>query len=237
MQNRWQGAIFAGHPDARIFPQCVGQRNGKTYNQHWAVQNKGTQIVQRLPPKTCSKQAGDMRVWIASCLKRWEAGDWVLAEAQGAWAAVRPAFGGYVWDEDPAPKQQGQPARPGGKDAAGNSKTDSSRWLRCRDSTAPVILEVARREDYATREAFQAAVLADRISVSNDVLRFRGLGDAGAFTFHLKSDRLPEVNGRPIDLKPARTFDSPFLQEDWASGKVTITKGDRSLALDVSSPK
>ncbi len=208
MQNRWQGAIFAGHPEARIFPQCVGQRNGKTYNQDWAVQNQGTLIVQRLPPRTHSKQAGDMRVWIASCLKHWEAGDWVLVEAPEAWAAVRAAFGGQAWDD----------------------KT----WLRCRDAQTPVILEVARRGDYASREAFQTAVLADRLAVTKDCLRFRGLGQAGEFTFYLRSDRLPEINGRPIDLQPRRTYDSPFLQEDWDSGIVTIAKGDRTLTLKVT---
>lgn len=208
MQNRWQGAIFAGHPDARIFPECVGERNGKTYNQHWAVQHKGVLIVQKLPPRTYSKQAGDMRVWIASRLKRWEASQWAFVEAPGAWAAVRPAYGGYTWDD--------------------------ATWLHCRDSMAPVILEVARRSDYVTREAFQAAILANRLHVRDDALEYHGLGDAGAFTFYLKSDRLPEVDGQPIDLKPARTFDSPFLQEDWASGTVTISKGSRKLTLDVS---
>lgn len=208
MQNRWQGAIFAGEPDARIFPQCVGQRNGKTYNAEWAVQHRGTLIVQRLPEKKCSKQAGPMRVWVASCLKRWEAGDWVLAEASGAWAAVRPAFGAYAWDD--------------------------KNWMRCRDLKAPVILEVARKADYPTREAFQAAVLTDRLTVSDDVLHFRGLGTAGMFTFYLESDRLPEVDGKPIDLRPTKTYDSPFLQEDWDRGVVTVTKGNRTLTIDVA---
>ena len=208
MQNRWQGVIFAGDPNARIFPQCEGQRNGKTYNQHWAVQKKGVLIVQKLPPRTHSKQAGDMRVWIASCLKRWEASQWAFVEAPGAWAAVRPALGGYTWDD--------------------------ANWLHCRDGMAPVILEVARRCDYATREAFQAAILANRLAVRDDALEYRGLGDTGTLTFYLKSDRLPEVDGQPIELKPARTFDSPFLQEDWASGIVTISKGGRRLTLDVS---
>lgn len=58
MQNRWQGVIFAGDPNARTFPQCVGLRNGKTYNPQWSVQNKGTLIVQKLPGRIYSKQAG-----------------------------------------------------------------------------------------------------------------------------------------------------------------------------------
>ena len=207
MQNRWQGVIFAGHPDARIFPQCQGLRNGKTYNQQWSVQNKGTLITQKLPDKTYSKQAGDMRVWFAASLQRSELQGWVFAEARDAFAAVRPASGGFGWDD--------------------------AHWLRCRDSNSPVILEVASREAFASLDTFQKAVLANRLAVRNGVLTYQGLGDAGEFTFDLQSDRLPEVNGKPIELRPSKTFDSPFLQEDWAGGKVTISKGSRTLTIDI----
>jgi hypothetical protein len=206
-QNCWQGAIFPGDPDARIFPQCVGLRNGKTYNQHWSVQSKGTAIVQKLPDKTYSKQAGDMRVWFASSLKRSEAGGWVFAEAKGAFAAVRPAMGGYAWDD--------------------------ANWLRCRDAAAPVIIAVARKTEYRGMEAFQAAVLSNRLEIRDDALVYEGRAGAGLFRFPLKSDRLPEVDGKPIDLRPEMTFDSPFLKEEWSSGVVTIAKGPRRLTLDL----
>ena len=208
-QNRWQGVIFAGDPDARIFPQCVGLGNGKTYNQQWAVQSKGTLIVQKLLGKTYSKQAGDMRVWFASSLKRSEAGGWVFAEAKTAWAAVRPAIGGYTWED--------------------------TNWLKCGDSTSPVILQVAGRAEYGAWDAFKSAVLSRPLRVADDTLTYQGLGDAGLLTFYLKSDRLPEVNGKPIDLRPGKTFDSPFLQEDWPSGVVTIAKGARRLTLDAAA--
>lgn len=206
-QNRWQGVIFAGDPDARIFPQCVGLRNGKTYNQHWSVQSKGTAIVQKLPDDTYSKQTGDMRVWFASSLKRSEAEGWVFAEAKGAFAAVRPAMGGYTWDD--------------------------ANWLRCRDAASPVIFEVARKKDCPSLEAFQAALLPNRPEIRDDVLLYQGRAGAGLFRFPLKSDRLPEVDGKPIELRPEKTFDSPFLNEEWASGLVTISKGPRQLTLDL----
>jgi hypothetical protein len=208
-QNRWQGVIFAGDPDARIFPQCVGLNNGKTYNQYWSVQSKGALIAQKLPDKPYSKQAGEMRVWFAACLKRSEAKDWVFAEAQGAFAAARPAFGGYAWDD--------------------------RHWMRCQNSTAPAILQVGRRTDYAGLDAFKSAVLACKLDIADDRLSYQALEDAGTLTFYLKSDRLPEVNGKAIDLRPSKTFDSPFLQEDWASGVLTIAKATRRLVLDVSA--
>ena len=43
-QNRWQGVIFATDMNARVFPQCEGLANGKTYNQQVAVQHKNVMI-------------------------------------------------------------------------------------------------------------------------------------------------------------------------------------------------
>jgi hypothetical protein len=211
-QNRWQGVIFAGsEPAARIFPQCEGLRNGKTYNQYWSVQNKGTMIVARLPGPKFSKQAGDMRVFFASGLNRREEDGWIFAEAERAYAAVRilgedPS---YAWDDDT--------------------------WARSRDSALPVIIEVSQKKAHAGLTAFIEAVLANRCEIQSDTLTYQGLDGSGTFTFDVSGDQLPQINGTPIDLNPPKTFDSPFLLEDYATGLVTIAKGSRRLAIDVSA--
>lgn len=208
-QNRWQGVVFAGRdPDARIFPQCEGLRNGKTYNQYWSVQNKGTMIVAKLPGRQFSKQSGDMRVYFAPGVKKEEKGGWIFAEAERAYAAVRFLGEGrtYAWDDET--------------------------WARSKDSTYPVIIEAARKKDYTSFAAFQQAVLAGRCEVGAERLVYQGLDGSTTLTFDLSGRRLPEVNGVPIDPSPSKTFDSPFLQEDYASGEVTIAKGDRKLVLD-----
>ncbi len=35
-----------------------------------------------------------------------------------------------------------------------------------------------------------------------------------------------------LDYAPKRVFESPFLNADWNSGIVTISKGDRTKVLD-----
>jgi len=211
-QNRWQGVIFKGAANGRIFPECVPTPEGyeNTYNQHWSVQNKGTMIVQRL---STSVHAGDMRVFFSSdYLPLDEEGGWVFAEAYSAYAAVKPAWGGYVWDDE--------------------------NWLRCNDRDAPVIFEVARASDYMDMYAmFKSAVLGQTIDVTDDVLTYTGLGGSGTFTFYTAagSYQLPEINGVPIDITPAHTFDSPFIHEDWASGVVTVSKDGREKVLDFNS--
>jgi len=209
-QNRWSGVIFANAADSRIFPQCVGLVNGKTYNQYWSVQNKGTLITQKL---TTSKQAGDMRVFFsgsATNMTITEEGGWVFARLPSAFAAVRPAWGTYTWDD--------------------------ANWMKFSVSFAPVIMEVAMSSDYSNSfTLFKLAVLGQSVNVVNNVLTYNGLGGSGTFTFYTNSLTPPAINGVTINFQPDYTFQSPFVNEQWDSGVVTITKGGREKVLDFGS--
>ena len=207
-QNRWHGAIFSVHPNARIFPECLGNvADPRTYNQHWSVQNKGTQITQKLSTST---QSGVMRVFFsggATDMTISEENGWVLARMSNAFAAVRPAWGTYSWDD--------------------------ANWIRFSDQYAPVIMEVWQSSDFSNVfSLFKAAVFAQTINVNNGVLTYTGLKDAGTFTFYTQTATLPMINGTPINLAPNYTFQSPFMNEDWDSGIVEISKDERSITLD-----
>ena len=58
-QNRWEGVIFAGNPNARIFVQPLQPARGSVYNAWWSVQSKGVLIAQRLK----DSNAKGSRVW------------------------------------------------------------------------------------------------------------------------------------------------------------------------------
>ncbi len=215
-QNRWHGAIFAGHPNARLYPQCRADEETKTYNQQWSVQRKGTLIVQRLAGKQYSRGPEEMRVWFSrpGLGNRQEKDGWVFVEAAGAYAAVRPVAGEYRW-----------------KTVEGWAPGD---WLCCTDSVSPIIIEVASKKQFADYGAFQAALLAAPIRFADRVLTYTGLsGDR--FTFYADYSRVPQVNGQPIDYAPQRVFDSPFVESEWDSGMVTIRKGERKITLDFNS--
>ena len=210
-QNRWVGLSFATATDDVIYPQCVPSPPGylNTYNQYWSVQNKGTLIVQRLG-SGYSWHTGEMRVYFPPGLTIDEQGGWVLVDNGSAYAAVKPAWGGYSWDD--------------------------SNWLRLGDSDAPVIIEAAQASDYTDMYVlFETAVLGQTIDVTDDVLTYTGLGSSGTFTFYTASTQAPKVNGMPIDYEPNYTFESPFLNEDWASGVVTISKDGRQKVLDFNT--
>lgn len=204
-QNRWHGVIFRGNPDLRIFPQPTATGPGdRGNNEQWSVQRKGTLIAQKL---TTSENIGPMRVFIPNLRgARPEEDGWVFLQLPHAYAAVRPAYGGYTWD--------------------------SAEWMLLNDEFAPVIIEVVRESDFPSFADFKEAVKQAPRSHSDGVLTYTGLLDHGTFTFYTSSSTPPRIDGVPIDYAPPKVFHSPFLESAWASGLVRIHKGSRAMVLD-----
>ena len=50
--------------------------------------------------------------------------------------------------------------------------------------------------------------------------------------FDTSAKAVPSINGKPIDYAPKKVFESPFLNAEWNSGVVTITKGTRKKILN-----
>ena len=209
-QNRWVGVIFRGDTDARIYPFAANKDGGTVNNAHWAAQARGTLIAQKL---RTSRRADEWRVWFstAGLTVPVREGRWVFAEAAGAFAAVHVVQGEFTWSD--------------------GKESKFGRSLKCADDFSPVIIEVAAKTDCASFEAFRKAVLAQSVEVTAGVLSYRGLG-GDRFRFVLDQSRLPEVNGAPLDLAPAKVYDSTFVQSAWNSGVVTIQKGARKTVLD-----
>ena len=215
-QNRWSGILFATGPDARVFPQCVGLRNGKTYNQHLAVQHKNVMLVQK---NRNAKNAGAMRVYFAPGMRTRlvERDGWVAAKEGRAYIAVRPlgrlagrARSGYAWDD--------------------------ANWLRCKDELAPVVLVAGREKKHRTLDEFLASVRSHELAFRNGLLTYSftdAAGERTTLTMDIeRQKRPPEINGRAVDLKPRRVFDCPYLSANRGSGVVTITFRGRKLVLD-----
>ena len=212
-QNRWHGAIFTGHCDARIVPQVQAADGTVAFNAQWSVQSKGTLICQKL---RSNKTDGTMRVWFseAGLKNRVEQNDWVFVEAPQAFAAVRAVSGGTSWE-------------PSSDDPEGC-------WLRCDDEWSPVILEIACKEDFRSYGAFRRAVAALSVTICSNVLRCHGLsGDRLALDTTQR--KLPRVNGRTIDFARAKAFDSPFVKGTWNSGKITLAKDGRTHRLNFNA--
>jgi len=221
-QNRWHGAIFNSHPDARVFFQCTTDDGGLNYNQHWSVQNRNAIIVQKLDnagteSTRFAKYALEMKVWIAAAGRTdlLERDGWVFASYGSAYAAIKVVDGGFTWRNDDEPAKPGQ-------------------WMVLEKEYSPIVMEVGRAADFASFTAFQDQLLANPLSFAASTVSYRStLGDT--LTLYANYSQSPRVNGVTLDFKPTKAYDSPFVSGDFGSGVVTLQKGGRQMTLDFNT--
>ena len=83
-------------------------------------------------------------------------------------------------------------------------------------------------------DGFKAMVKACRIRMNGPVLEYKSIyGDR--ITLDTSFEKTPTINGKPVDYAPEKVFESPFLNADWNSGIVTISKGNRKKVLNFES--
>lgn len=218
-QNRWHGAIFKSHPDARIYFQCTADDGGLNYNQHWSVQNRNAIIVQKLnnagtESTRYAKYALEMKVWVAAAGRAdlVERDGWVFASYGSAYAAIKVLDGGFIWRNDEEPARAGQ-------------------WMVLQNEYSPVVMEIGRAGDFSSFTAFQDQTLANPLSFASSTVNYQStLGDT--LTLYSNYSQSPKVNGVTLNFKPTKAYDSPFVSSDFDSGVVNVQKGNRQVTLD-----
>jgi len=224
-QNRWQGIVFATGEDARVYPQCLGRvKPGEnlsgTDNQHVAVQHRNVMIVQA---NRSAKSLSAMRVFFAEGMKDRlvEKDGWLMLSEGNSYLAVKGL------------------SRSPGQDACGRSWDDEN-FVRFDDVYAPVVFVTGRETRFETPQAFADYVLAHEYELADGVLTYRfqdATGETATLTMYVEERRLPEVNGEPIDLAPAKVYDCPYLSSEFGSGVVTVRFGGRELVIDCNQDR
>ena len=216
-QNRWQGIIFADHPDMRIYPELKAAYPNKVYNPFWAVQKKNAMIVQKLDSTLHGllTRVRFSRIPKTNIVEKY---NWIFVKTQNSYTAVKPASGNYVWEY-----------------ADSNEWATFNRaWIQCQITNTPVIFQLARKNDFANFDAFCSAITSLPVTITSDKVTFKTLDD-DLLTIYKDYSNLPEINGETINLSPTNTFTSPFIQENWNTGFVTITNGNEKIVLNFNS--
>lgn len=211
-QNRWNGVIFGGHDTARIFTQRPYPGNNKSvYNEEWGVQNKGVMVLQRLSQ---ARSATGQMIWFDFSLRHEESDGWIFAEASDAFAAVRVVHGGFTWQPDTLDQHRN-----------GNDLT-VGQWAVLNDQFSPIIMEVARKQNYADFDSFKAEILDNTLTWNGTRLDYSSAGYQTALTHFADESAVPQVDGVPLDFLPTKAYESPYLQGDFGNGTVIIDYGD-----------
>ena len=229
-QNRWSGILFAD-PDARqpripvskhraddelcaIYPEIDKTRRGRSQHGNWSFQHEDVLYIQRIDELKGmgSYSTGRMSMrFHGKKLEKVEQDGWIFASNGKAYAAVKFLNGGYTWDES------GELASP--LTGAGIA------------TTTRVLMQTGDMDAYASFKAFQAAVLANRLTVKVDRVAYQS-GRNGAqlvcYRYDAKAHKrfkLPTIDGQAIDLRPDWTFSGPCLNSQFGSDQVKVSVG------------
>ncbi len=222
MGHRWQGVVFDGDPLARIGFEVepAKAKDWHGFNPFFSVQDRNLLITQKwapVPPNPASASPAHLRVYFSPTLDAvQEADGWIFVRDGGAFAGVKVVAGGYAWT--PAWKH------------AEDARPDKQAFITLKAENSPVILIANQAADYhGDFEAFKAALKARPVQYADGVLRFETI------TFYGPA-KVGEVNGKPVNLAPARGYDSPFIRSEWGSGLIYIRKGSETVTLDFRDP-
>jgi hypothetical protein len=222
-QNRWQGIIFGTDPNARIYPQCMTKHRDKndsirsvSNHQHVAVQYKNLMLVQANRHRTDIEA---MRIYFADGIRErtTEHDGWIIAREGGAFVACKGL------NPESGTTCSGQWGH--------NNYFSLDNWQ------APVLTVAGRVARFATREEFEGYLASIRIQVRDNWLEVSFRDPDSQFVrvdFDLAQRRLPEIDGRPIELNPTKVYDSPYMQSVFGSGVVTIRNGAEAIQWNMA---
>ncbi len=227
-QKRACGMLFddpASNEICAVYPEIGHGGGGRAQHSFWSVQHENVLLLQRIAPMGRSTlgsyNTDEVGIGFAGkALTKVEEGGWIFASNGKAFVGVKFLDGGYQWDKKHA---MTTPAK-------FNKATDKSR----------ILLHAGDVASHGSFEKFKADVFASRLNVTPDKVDYR----FGPTDNHLEvslydaktHDRftLPRINGKPVDVRPAKTYQSPYLNADFGSDKISVSVGPVTRVLDFS---
>jgi hypothetical protein len=226
-QNRACGLLFeapAAPAITQIHPCYEHSGGGRPQHSIWSLQHENVLIVQRINrvgkghPGSYNTGRLGMKFEGAN-LTRTEEGGWIFATHGKAFAAVRFLDGAHVWDE--------------------TNTTAFPAAFSGNDDTTRILLHAGDATAHGSFLDFRKTVLANPLEVSAGKVDYRFAGN------RIEMDRydarspqgfaLPRINGKPLDLHPASTYESPFLKGGFGGDRFEVTVGPWKRVLDFSA--
>jgi hypothetical protein len=193
-------------------------------NAQWSVQSKGSLITQKLK---YHRGGAEMIIWMSNdgLSVPVEEDGIIFVEAENAYAGIKVVQGGFKWRQTPFIANTGENH---------SRSTPEGKTMILNNEYSPVILEVMAKSDVSNFDAFKVKMKKAQSKMNNTLLEYTTIyGDQ--ITLDTSFEKTPTINGKPVSYAPKKVFESPFLNANWNSGIVTITKGDRKKVLNFES--
>ena len=225
-QNRTCGLIL-DDPSARQISQVhpVAEHTGGGRSQHsfWSVQHENVLLLQRIArlgrSTLGSYNTGKLGMrFEGTDLQKVEEDGWIFATNSKAYVGVKFLDGPYQWDDKRVEAFPANFAGPG--------------------DTTRILLHAGDAATHGSFEQFREMLRSNPLQVTADMVDYR----FAAGTKHIAMSRydsaapekftLPRINGTPVDLRPSTTYQSPYLNSNFGSDRISVTVGPVAQLLE-----
>jgi hypothetical protein len=226
-QKRACGLLFDDPSSSKIseiFPAVEHIGGGRSQHSFWSVQHENILILQRIArvgkSNLGSYNTGKLGIrFDGADLEKVEEDGWIFAGNGRAFVGVKFLDGGYQWD---AKRVEANPAKFAGP-----------------GDTTRILLHAGDAASHGSFARFREALRSNPLKVTTDKVDYRfgtqriemNRYDAAA----PEKFMLPSISGKPVDLRPATTYQSPYLNGAFGSDKITVTVGPITRILDLSA--
>ena len=206
---------------SEVHPVVEDTAGGRPQHSFWSVQHENVLLVQRIASHRKSSfgsySTGKLGMRFEGAgLEKIEEGGWIFAGNGKAFVGVRFLDGAYRWDEK---RVQADPAD-----------------FKGAGDTTRILLHAGDVVRHGSFDRFRETVRASPLAVTADTVDYRfdsqriemSRYDATAPEAFV----LPRINGVPVDLRPAATYQSPYLNGAFGSDRITVTVGPITRVLD-----
>lgn len=196
------------------------------------------------------KQNCDQGVYIGDAWdEQIEQSGWIFLRRGNAYAAVRAVLWDAEFEAAKKKKNGGTQAHfHGAYDAPtvqlmdkAYTYTKDRRFIQLKDRFAPVIIQAGDQQQYGSFEAFitktenAPIALHKTVVPSFNILTFTPpIAQAPEMVFNAANNEIPMLDSNYIKYAHPMTFDSPYIQSKYKSGKIQIEYGGETLDLDFS---
>jgi len=219
-QNRTMGVCFASSANDRIIihGRADDRSQGRT---GWAEINgvcgRNAMLVWRDPN---ARDSIGTRIFVSqgevwNNLGPGEDG-WFFTRSGNAYCAIKIAHGGYTT----------------------NVVKNRGVMIDLEDMWSPVIIQMGQAADFAGGlNHFQKTARSNSVDYDDATGRVKYTSSAGdVYEVWRQSKAVPHLNGKPVNLNPPKTYDSPYLQMIHGDARAQFSyRGFADLELDFSS--
>jgi hypothetical protein len=153
-------------------------------------------------------------------LQKIEEHGWIFATNGKAFVGVKFLDGGYQWDDKQEEVFPASHTGPG--------------------DTTRILLHAGDVSSHGSFARFREMLHSNPLVVTTDTVDYRFTAEKG----HLEMNRydaaspekfsLPRINGKTVDLHPPAAFQSPYLNGEFGSARISVTVGPVKRVLDFS---